>query len=76
MINRKGTDIPPHMSGKMHIKMRECLDINKHEYGPDGYGDSVDWANNKMKTHEQLQCICGFYVIWKKKENVSNKTHS
>lgn len=64
---RKGTDIPPHMKGPMHKIMRECPDIEQHVYGPDGYGDSSNWALEMSKTHEQKICICGFYCLWVEK---------
>ncbi len=48
-------------------KIEACPDKDKHEYGPENYVEWHDWAEKKCKTHKQLKCKCGLYVIWELK---------
>lgn len=47
------------------------MDKCKHGYqGPESYIGRSDWAEQKMRTHEQVQCPkCGLWAIWKRKGN-------
>lgn len=60
--------IPPHMKGKHHTEMHICHNISNHEYGPNGYGEFMEWSEERSKTHKQQKCDCGFYVIWNPKQ--------
>ena len=61
-----GKDIPPHLKGIHHKKLRECPNIDNHLYGPEGYLEHDTWADKMIETHDQKKCQCGFYVIWEK----------
>lgn len=63
----KGKDIPKHMGGKMHKGLADCPNIDNHIYGPEAYSEWHEWSKKMAKTHEQLKCKCGFYVIWESK---------
>lgn len=40
-------------------------DCKQHTYGPSGYIQWFEWAEEKAKTHEQQQCEeCGLWLIW------------
>jgi hypothetical protein len=46
----------------------DCPDVSKHTVHPTGYVAHSDWAEKKIKTHEQHRCLmCGFWAIWKRK---------
>lgn len=62
--NREVARIPPHYTKLIREMISLCTDVTKHEYGPDGYLSWHEWAEEKGKTHRQLKCKCGFYLIW------------
>jgi hypothetical protein len=40
----------------------------EHTYGPSGYPDWHEWAEEMSKTHVQQKCgTCGCYLIWEPK---------
>jgi len=47
--------------------IEECPDKEKHEHGPVSLLGWDRWAEEKERTHTQVKCKCGFYLIWKPK---------
>lgn len=44
----------------------------KHNMGPPGYVERAEWAEKKLKTHEQKQCPkCGLWALWTKRKTMT-----
>ena len=51
-----------------------CPNVRRHTPRPEGYGDFMDWAEKKAKTHVQTRCPdCGLWTIWKPKKKAAPK---
>lgn len=44
-------------------RVRECPREAEHRYGPNGYLAWHEWAEERSKTHVQLECECGLYLL-------------
>jgi hypothetical protein len=52
--------------GRSHMKRKPCPNEAAHnDDGPRDYMSRAEWAENKLKTHDQKQCPgCGLWLIW------------
>lgn len=52
------------------VPAERCPNVKNHvKREPGGYVNWHSWAEDKLKTHDQLQCPeCGLWVIWKPKK--------
>lgn len=47
----------------------KCRSERIHTPMPEGYLDRAEWAEKKVKTHEQVRCpTCGLWAVWVKRE--------
>ena len=44
-------------------RVETCEREAEHAYGPAGYLAWHSWAERKSRTHRQLRCVCGLYLL-------------
>ena len=49
-------------------KVEACPREREHQYGPAGYVPWHEWAEKRSKTHRQIRCECGLYLLHERLE--------
>lgn len=53
------------VDGGFELPNGECSNAANHTPSPALALHKIDWAEEKLRTHRQIQCPdCGLYVIW------------
>ena len=48
---------------EIYARVKVCPRESEHRYGPGGYLAWHAWADERRKTHRQIKCECGLYLL-------------